>query len=126
VLENPCKNLPQLAHRAYPALSEDCIRREVGKMLANGVEEPVIKFQLLLGGEKTVKEALRQALELQAMLLTARPQNASTRKFWGSHSPPTRLRDQRQVACWSCGEVGHFYDSCPYGREAENDDCRRK
>jgi hypothetical protein len=74
----------QLAHCAYPALPEDHIRREAGKAFADGVEDPTIKIQLLLGGEKTVNEALRQALELKAVLLPPRPQKVSARTFWWS------------------------------------------
>jgi hypothetical protein len=47
-----------LAHRAYPTLPKDHIRREAGKAFAYGVQDPDIKIQLLLGGEKTVHEAL--------------------------------------------------------------------
>jgi hypothetical protein len=54
--------IEQLAHRTYRTLPEDHIRREVGKAFGNGVEEPDIKIQLLLGGEETVNEASRQAL----------------------------------------------------------------
>jgi hypothetical protein len=49
----------QLAHRAYPTLPEDHIRREADKVFADGVENPAIKIQLLLGGEKTVNEVLK-------------------------------------------------------------------
>jgi hypothetical protein len=55
-----------LAHCDYPALPEDCIRREVGKASANRVEDLTIKIQLLLGGEKTANEALRQPMLLAA------------------------------------------------------------
>jgi hypothetical protein len=51
-----------LAHRAYPTLPENHIGREAGKAFAYGVEDPDIKIQLLVGGEKTVNDALRQAL----------------------------------------------------------------
>jgi hypothetical protein len=61
--------------------------REAGKAFADGVEDTDIKIQLLLEGEKTVNEALRQTLELQAVFLAARPRKTSTRTFWGSHSP---------------------------------------
>jgi hypothetical protein len=63
----------QLSHHAYLALPKNHIRREAGKVFSDRVEDPTIKLQLLLGGEKSVKEALRQALELQAILLAARP-----------------------------------------------------
>jgi hypothetical protein len=54
--------IEQLAHRAYPTLPEDHIRREAGKAFADGVEDPNIKIQLLLGGEKTVNKALSRHL----------------------------------------------------------------
>jgi hypothetical protein len=74
--------IEQLAHHTYPSLPEDHIRRETGKMFADGVEDPAIKIQLLLGGEKTVNEALRQALELQAVLLAARKKKGKKRNEW--------------------------------------------
>jgi hypothetical protein len=53
-------------------------------VFTNRLEDPTIKIQLLLGEGKMVNEALRKALELQAMLLAARPQKVSARTFWGS------------------------------------------
>jgi hypothetical protein len=47
-----------LAHCAYPTLPEDHIGREAAKTFAYGVEDPDIKIQLLLVGEKTINEAL--------------------------------------------------------------------
>jgi hypothetical protein len=112
--------IEQLAHRAYPTLPKDHIKREAGKAFAVGVEDPDIKIQLLLGGKKTVDEALRQALELQALLLAARPHKTRTKTFWGSRSSPTRGRDARQSGCWSCGEPGHIESNCPDGKKSEN------
>jgi hypothetical protein len=82
--------IEQLAHHAYSALPEDYIWREAGKVFADGVEDATIKIQLLMGGEKMVNEALGQALELQAVLLAARPHKTSARIFWGCRSPTTR------------------------------------
>jgi hypothetical protein len=48
------------------------------------LEDPIIKIQPLQGEGKMVNEALRKALELQAMLLAARPRKVSSRTFWGS------------------------------------------
>jgi hypothetical protein len=62
----------------------DHIWREAGKAFVFGVEDPDIKIQLLLGGEKMVNEALRQALELHVVLIAARSQKTSTKTFWGS------------------------------------------
>jgi hypothetical protein len=44
--------IEQLAHRAYPTLPEDHVRREAGRAFTYGVKDPDIKIQLLLGGEK--------------------------------------------------------------------------
>jgi hypothetical protein len=54
--------IEQLAHRNYPTLPEEHIRREAGKAFEGGVEDPDIKIQLFLGVEKTVNEAVRPAL----------------------------------------------------------------
>jgi hypothetical protein len=51
----------QLNHYTYPALPEDYIGREAGKAFANMVEDPTIKIQLLLEGDKMANDALRQA-----------------------------------------------------------------
>jgi hypothetical protein len=51
--------IEQLAHCTYPTLPEQHIWREAGKAFADGVEDPDIKIQLLLGGDKTVNKALR-------------------------------------------------------------------
>jgi hypothetical protein len=53
-----------------------------------------MKVALLVGGEKTVREALRQALELQAVFLAARSHTTSTKTFWGSRSPSPDKRTQ--------------------------------
>jgi hypothetical protein len=112
--------IEQLAHRAYPALPEDHVRRKAGKAFVNGMEDTDVKIQLLVGGEKSVNEALRQALELQAVFLAARPGKTP----WGNRSPQTRQRDHRQAVCWKCGKPGHFQESCHYGRRAEDNDRR--
>jgi hypothetical protein len=68
----------------------------------DGVGDTDIKIKLLLGGEKTVNEALRQALELQAVSVAARPQNNST-TVWGNRSSPTRAEGKivGMLALWS-------------------------
>jgi hypothetical protein len=99
------------------------VRREAGRAFADMVGNLHIKLQLLLGDEKTVNEAL----ELQTVLLGARPRKMSARTFWGSWSPPpppTYLRDNQQPGYWRCGRPRHFRGSRPY--ETEEDDRRLK
>jgi hypothetical protein len=57
-LHDSATAIEQLAHCASPTLPEDHIWREAGKAFAYEVEDPDIKIRLLLGGEKTVNEAL--------------------------------------------------------------------
>jgi hypothetical protein len=83
------KVIELLAHHAYPMLHEDHIGRDAAKAFAYGVEVHEIKIQLLLGGEKTINEALQQALELQAILVATRPHKNDTKTYQGSRSPPT-------------------------------------
>jgi hypothetical protein len=86
----------QLAHCAYPTLHEDHIRKEAGKAFTDRAEDSDIKIQLLLGGEKTVSEALWQALELQAVLLAARPHKTNNGAFWGSWSTPSPPNQEKE------------------------------
>lgn len=77
--------IEQISHRAYPTLPEDHIRREAGKFFAYEVKDPDMKIQLLLGEEKMVNEALRQALELlQAAVVATRPHQNKTKMYWGN------------------------------------------
>jgi hypothetical protein len=87
--------------------------REAGNAFAGGIEDPDIKISLLIGGEKMVNEALTQALELQAAFIAARPRKTSTKTFWRIRSPPHPKKERKAMGCWSCGEPGHFEDSCP-------------
>jgi hypothetical protein len=87
----------QLAHRAYRTQPEEHIRREAGKEFADGAEDSDIIIQLLLGGEKTVNEALRQALELQAVLLAAMYQKTSAKTFWGGPISPHLTQERKAM-----------------------------
>jgi hypothetical protein len=80
--------IQQLAHRAYPALPEEHIRREAVKAFVDGIEDYGGKIRLLLGGEKTLSEALLQALELQAVLIAARSQRSNNGASSWTRSPP--------------------------------------
>jgi hypothetical protein len=98
-IQNPRESLQDfataiktLARCAYPNLPAD-VAREAGKAFTYGIRDADIKIQLLVGGEKTVNEVLQQALELQAVLVTARPYEKNSNTYRKYQSFPTRQRD---------------------------------
>jgi hypothetical protein len=89
--------IEMLAHRAYPNLPADYVAREAGKALTYGIRDADIKIQLLLGGEKMVNEALRQALELQALLVAVRPYKNNAKTYLiTDRSPPNEETHNNQ------------------------------
>jgi hypothetical protein len=78
-LQDFATNTELLAHRVYPTMPEDHIKGEAGKSFAYRLLDPDIHIPLLLGGKKTVNEALIQALELQAVLIATRPHKNNTK-----------------------------------------------
>jgi hypothetical protein len=120
-MQNFATAIEELAHRAYPTLPVDHIGREKGKAFANGVQDPDTKIQMLLGGEKTVNEDLRQTLELQAVLVTARTYKNNIKTYRQDQSPPTQRRNAGQSGCWKRGEPGYFGNNYPYGGKADDD-----
>jgi hypothetical protein len=84
--------IEQLVHRASPTLPEDYKRREA---FINGVGDHDIEIRLLLGGEKTLIEALQQALELHAVSIATMSLRNNNRASQGTRSPPTQRRDRR-------------------------------
>jgi hypothetical protein len=89
----------QLAHCAYPTLLEDHIRREAGK--ANRVEDHEIKVALLIGGEKMVNKALRQAIKLQAVF----PTKLAPRHSGGADRLPA---SEGMPGNWNAGTVENW------------------
>lgn len=88
----------QLAHPTYLALPMDHIKREAGKAFDDWVEHPTIRTQLLLGGEKMVNEAHRQAVKLQTMLLAAKPKENECQNILGELSTPNRAKRPKTIS----------------------------
>lgn len=83
------------------------MRREAGKTFVNELEDLNIKIQLLLGGEQMANEALKQALELQAEFLAARPRRMSARTFQKGQSPtpPNRMKEPKATGALELWEA---------------------
>ena len=68
----------QLPHRAFVGLPVS-IKTEAAQSFIDGVRDREVKQHLLMGGDRTLKEAINQALKLEATKTTA--------------GPPARLRE---------------------------------
>ena len=63
----------QLAHRAFVELPVAFIRTEAAHSFIDGVRDRELKQHLLIGGDRTLNEALNQALKLEAEKAAAGP-----------------------------------------------------
>jgi hypothetical protein len=61
----------ELAHRDFVGLPVDFIQEEVANAFANRFWDREVKQHLLMGGEKSLNEALNQALRLGASKVAA-------------------------------------------------------
>jgi hypothetical protein len=57
-----------LAHRAYPALPKNQVRREAGRAFANGVGDPATKMHLLLKQEISENNRLQNVYKINFIL----------------------------------------------------------
>jgi hypothetical protein len=73
-----------LAHRTYPALPENHVRREAGRALTNSVGDPDIKMQLLLGGEKMVNGS-NQKMQSNGTTQSARDRRTTGTRYITVH-----------------------------------------
>ena len=115
--------MEQLAHRAFLGLPINFIQAETAQSFIDGVQEREVKQHLLLGGDRTLNEALNQALKLEAAKETAGPP-ARLRELTGvpakaSQSPDHRR--ERSPVCWQCGSTGHLRRDCRRGPRDNSD-----
>jgi hypothetical protein len=86
-----------LAHRAHVELPEYLISTEATRVFTNGVSEQEIRRQLLLGCNKTLSEAVNEALDMEAantaVGTSLRIRQMTPRKFEKSQSPKTAQGD---------------------------------
>lgn len=108
-----CIAVEQLAHRVYATLPERHITRGTGRAFVDGVEDPDLKVRLHLGDEKTLSEALIQALELHAVLLAAMPLKTNKGTFRGSRITPHQTRGCKTIQMLELWRARPFQGSRP-------------
>lgn len=83
-----------------------------------------MKEHLLVSGEVSLNEALKQALQLEAAKTEARPEARSQEveiggcmRIW---SPETERRRTGRPVCWQCEDVCHLRRECRRSRDEKN------
>jgi hypothetical protein len=100
----------QLAHRPLVGLPVAFIQTEAAHFFIDGLRDRELKQHLLMGGDRTLNEALNQALKLEAAKAAAGPP-ARLRELIGAPagaSQPTDRRQEGRPLCWHCGSAGHL------------------
>lgn len=104
----------QLAHRALVGLPVGYIQTKAAHAFIDGVRDREVKQHLILGGDRSLNEALNQALKLEAAKAAAgqpvRLREVTRAPTGGNESVDTR-REGRPV-CWQCGSPGHLRRDC--------------
>jgi hypothetical protein len=122
-LQKVAAAVEQLAHRALVGLPVGFIQTEAANAFIDGVRDREVKQHLLMGGDRTLNEALNQALKLEAAKAAAAPParlREVTRTPTTTQTTVERRRSGRPV-CWQCGNAGHLRRDCRQrpGEEAE-------
>jgi hypothetical protein len=85
----------------------DFIQKEAAHAFIEEVKNQELKQHLLMGGKRSLNEALTQDLKLVAAKATAGKQarlRGVTRVAKGSRSPPAECHRDGRPVCWQCGE----------------------
>jgi hypothetical protein len=122
----------QLAHRAFVGLPEGHIQTEAAQAFIDGIRDREVKQYLLMGGDRTLNEALNRAVKLEAAKAaawtTARLQEV-TRVPTGRPPTPLERRRNERPLCWQCGKSGYFWRDCrqrPPGETGQDPRTRRR
>jgi hypothetical protein len=86
----------QLAHRALVGLPEGHIQTEAAHAFIDGIRDREVKQHLLMGGDRTLNEALNQAVKLEAA------KAAVYLVFSGFTSRPTSLLSSNRAFVFLC------------------------
>jgi hypothetical protein len=109
------------AYRVHVEVPQHLLSKEASHSFADGIRERDIRLQLLLGGKKTLGEAVNQVLELEAadtaVVTPSRVRQTMARTFW--RSPPPSQRKEETTDSLRTGAVGApatFERSVPMNR----------
>jgi hypothetical protein len=97
-----------LGHRALVGLPVDFIQKEVAHAFVDELRDLELKQRFLMGGDRSLKEALNQNFELEAVEAAAgRPASLRevTTTLKGKRPLPTEPSRDGQPACWQCGRL---------------------
>jgi hypothetical protein len=107
--------IERLAHRALVGLPVGYIQTEAAHAFIDGIRDREVKQHLLMGGGRTLNEALNHALKLEAARAaawpTARMREVTRVPTARPPTPPERHRSERPV-CWWSGQPGHLQKYC--------------
>jgi hypothetical protein len=74
-----------------------------------------MKQRLLMGGDRTLNEALHQAVKLEEAKAAARPPaHLPVRKVVEAPAPPIESHRSGSPVCWECGSTGHLRKDTPW------------
>jgi len=118
----------QLAHRAMVGLPVAFVQTETAHSFIDGIRDRELKQHFLMEGDRTLNEALNQALKLEAAkAAVGRPTRmleltgASARE-----SQPSDCRRERRPPCWQCGSAGHLRRACRREPRVDRDSGKSK
>jgi hypothetical protein len=121
-LQEFAEAVEQVAHRALVGLPVEFIQREAAHTFVDGVRERQEKQHLLMGGDRSLNEALNHALKPVEAKAAAGP-SARLRDVaqapMGTWPPPVERRRNGRPACWQCGNAGHINRLSEQNEEAD-------
>ena len=112
--------LMDLATDAYPEESQDALRSEMlMDVFLTGLNSEYIALSVLSEKPKTFEEAMNSAIDLEIRMAERGGRNFSDNEM--SNNGALSLEDQHEglalIQCFTCGELGHYEDSCTVEEE---------
>jgi hypothetical protein len=104
----------QLTQRVLAGLPVDFIQREAAHEFIDGMRDWEVKQHLLMGGDRSLNEALNQDMKLEVKAAAGTPARLTMRQVTTvpveTLPPPADSHRDGQLVCWQCGNTGHLAD----------------